>query len=202
VTRFDITALAAAAASYERYVRTKADAFVDATEAFTTAVRAGDRPRAQRLYPTARTYFERIETVVESFGDLDPRIDARDGDLDPGTQWTGYHRLEKDLWSSADLKADAAIANTLLADVTALRDRLATTALRPLELANGANGACSTRSPLRRSPGRRTATPTPTCGTSRPTSRALTREQVRTLANAIDALAEPVSTVAAVVATR
>ncbi|GIF47293.1 FTR1 family protein [Asanoa ferruginea] len=245
----DDAALAAAAASYERYVRTQAGAFVDATAAFTTAVRKGDRATAKRLYPTARTYFERIETVAESFGDLDPRIDARDGDLDPGTAWTGYHRLEKDLWSNADLKADAAIADTLLADVTALRDRLATTTLRPLDLANGAKslldevatkkvtgeedryshtdlwdfaanveGSKAAIAALRpildaRQPdlGVRIdqgfATVTELLATHRRgdgyvSYADLTREQVRALANAIDALAEPVSTVAAVIATR
>ena len=43
-------------------------------------------------------HWERIETVAESFGDLDPKMDAREADLEPGQKWTGWHRIEKDLW--------------------------------------------------------------------------------------------------------
>ena len=46
------------------------------------------------LFPTAREPYERIEPVAESFGDLDPEIDARAGDV-PAASWTGFHRLEK-----------------------------------------------------------------------------------------------------------
>ena len=43
-------------------------------------------------------HWERIETVAESFGDLDPMMDAREADLEPGQKWTGWHLIEKDLW--------------------------------------------------------------------------------------------------------
>ena len=62
------------------------------------AYRAGDDDTARTLYPQARTHWERIETVAESFADLDPILDAREADLEPGQRWTGWHRLEKDLW--------------------------------------------------------------------------------------------------------
>ncbi|WP_308195527.1 iron uptake system protein EfeO [Dactylosporangium sp. AC04546] len=133
-------ALAAAAEGYHRYVRSQADAFVEQTRQFVDAVKAGRRDQAQTLFPTARTPYERIETVAETFGDLDPRIDARDGDLDPGVEWTGYHRIEQQLWNGGDLAAVAPLADRLLADVEALRQRLDTVTLTPLELANGAKG--------------------------------------------------------------
>ena len=38
-----------------------------------------------------------IEPVAESFGDLDPAIDARANDV-PRPQWTGFHRIEQILW--------------------------------------------------------------------------------------------------------
>ena len=37
--------------------------------------------KAKALYPAARIPYERIEPVAESFGDLDPRIDARENDV-------------------------------------------------------------------------------------------------------------------------
>ena len=62
------------------------------------AYQRGDDARARALYPVARTPWEAIETVAESFGDLDPKTDAREADLSQGQKWTGWHRIEKDLW--------------------------------------------------------------------------------------------------------
>ncbi|MCB0907514.1 MAG: cupredoxin domain-containing protein [Nocardioidaceae bacterium] len=83
---------------YEQYVESESAALVAATEEFVTAYTAGQDDRARTLYPQARTHWERIETVAESFADLDPLLDAREADLEPGQRWTGWHRLEKDLW--------------------------------------------------------------------------------------------------------
>ena len=65
---------------------------------FVDLYKSGDDDAARALYPDARTHWERIETVAESFGDLDPMMDAREADLEPGEEWTGWHRIEKDLW--------------------------------------------------------------------------------------------------------
>ena len=90
--------LAAATAEYQRYVGSQADAFLDRTTEFVALVKAGKVEQAKALYPTARSYWERIEPVAESFGDLDPKIDGRAEVVDDGMEFTGYHRLEKDLW--------------------------------------------------------------------------------------------------------
>src|SRR6185295_2188399 len=50
-------------------------------------------------------------------GDLDPRIDAREADLEDGQEFTGFHRLEKDLWVSGAQADSPAIADQLLDDV-------------------------------------------------------------------------------------
>lgn len=40
--------------------------------------------------------------VAEALGDLDPRIDYREVDaVAEGLDWTGFHRIEKDLWVPA-----------------------------------------------------------------------------------------------------
>ncbi len=110
-----------AADSYKRYVNSQSDALVPATEAFVAAIKAGDVAKAKSLYPTTRTYYERIEPVAESFpNDLDPRIDLREADLEPGQKWTGFHRLEKDLWVSGLQPDTNAIADQLVADVKEL----------------------------------------------------------------------------------
>lgn len=110
-----------AVADYQRYVVGQADELVPAAEAFAAAIRAGDVAAAKALYPTTRTYWERIEPVAESFpNDLDPRVDLREADLTPGQTWTGFHRLEKDLWVTGLQPDSAAVADRLVADVKEL----------------------------------------------------------------------------------
>ena len=88
-----------AEAEYTTYVREQVGELLSGTEEFTGAYTAGDLDRARELYPRARTHFERIEPVAESFGDIDPAIDLREADSqDSDDQWTGWHVLEKDLW--------------------------------------------------------------------------------------------------------
>lgn len=110
-----------AADSYKRYVNSQVDALVPATEEFVAAIKAKDVAKAKQLYPVTRTYYERIEPVAESFpDDLDPRIDLREADLEPGQKWTGFHALEKQLWVSG-LQPDAdALADQLVADIKEL----------------------------------------------------------------------------------
>ncbi|MCV7150027.1 iron uptake system protein EfeO [Mycolicibacterium pyrenivorans] len=112
-----------AADNYKRYVVSQSDALVPAVESFVAAVKAGDVEAAKAQYPTSRVYFERIEPVAESFpNDLDPRIDLREADLEPGQKWTGFHALEKQLWVTG-LQPDAnALADQLVADVKELND--------------------------------------------------------------------------------
>ncbi len=128
-----------AATAYRGYARRQADLLVRRTDAFTGAVLRGDAATARRLYATAREPFERIEPIAESFGDLDPAIDAREGDV-PRARWTGFHRLERALWQERDLAGTAPVARRLRADVRRLRDRVAGVELQAAQIANGASG--------------------------------------------------------------
>lgn len=130
--------LAAAAAAYVDWVAAETDALLAGTREFATAVEAGDAARAQALYAPVRTHWERVEPVAESFGDLDPRLDAREGDLPEGEPLTGWHRLERDLWVDG-LQADsAAIAQQMVADTTELASRVAGLELTVDRVTNGA----------------------------------------------------------------
>ncbi len=129
--------LAGAVAGYKRYTTSQIEALVTRTQEFTDAVKRGDVPAAQALYPVARTYWERVEPVAESFGDIDPRIDGRD-DGEPGVEFTGYHRLERDLWATGLQPDSNAMADRLMADIRELQTRVAGIELTPLQLANGA----------------------------------------------------------------
>lgn len=133
------TKLAEATAGYQRYTTSQIEALVPKTQEFVDAVKAGDVDQAKALFPVARTYWERIEPVAESFGDIDPKIDGREDDeRDPGVQFTGYHRLEKDLWVDGLQPDSPQIADQLMADIKDLQTRAATLELTPVQLANGA----------------------------------------------------------------
>lgn len=133
----DDAKIQAATASYKRFVGSQSDALLARTTEFVGLVKAGKVDEAKALYPVARSYWERIEPVAESFGDLDPKIDGREDVVDEGMKFTGYHRLEQDLWVKG-LQADSsAIADQLLADVTTIVNQAKEVEFNGLQLANG-----------------------------------------------------------------
>lgn len=136
--------LAAAVDGYLRYVRSQTTALKEQTETFNQAIQDGDVARAKELFAPARTYYERIEPIAESFpDDLDPRIDLREADLEDGQKWTGYHRIEKQLWEdntiTDETKKDG---DQLVADINELVDGVAAAdfSVQPVQIATGAQG--------------------------------------------------------------
>ena len=134
-----------ATTQYHEYVEDQSEQLLDGTKRFVAAYRAGDDAKARALYPTARVHWERIEPVAESFGDLDPKMDAREADLEAGQQWTGWHRLEKDLWPPRKAaytpltKAQrATYAGRLLADTETLHGRIEKLTFTVDQIGNGA----------------------------------------------------------------
>lgn len=125
-------------ATYRSYLEENTTELVGATEPFVAAVVAGEIDKAKSLYPAARIPYERIEPVAESFGSLDPRIDARENDV-PASEFEGFHRLEKALWEEESLKGMAPVAEQLLADVEELAQKVKTVELQAVQIANGAN---------------------------------------------------------------
>ncbi|WP_347108161.1 iron uptake system protein EfeO [Paenarthrobacter sp. S56] len=128
---------------YAAYVKDQTEQLVSGTKAFADAYAAGDAAKARELYAATRMHWERIEPVAESFGDLDPKLDAREADLEPGQAWTGWHRAEKDLFPPAGYTAmtDAersAIAKQLVADTEDLSQRTRSVQLTADRLGNGA----------------------------------------------------------------
>jgi iron uptake system component EfeO len=132
------TSLTDATSKYHDYVVAEVDALTTTTKAFTDAVRGGDMAKAKTLFAPARVHYEDIEPVAESFGDLDPNIDARIDDVPDPAQWTGFHRIEKALWVDNSLAGMAPMADKLDADVATLKSKVATNTYQPAELANGA----------------------------------------------------------------
>lgn len=127
ITGVDQATIDAATSQYAAYVQDQSQQLVDATTKFTDAYKSEDDDAAREQFPHARQYWERIETVAESFGDLDPRMDLREADLEEGQKWTGWHLIEKDLWPPASgyqqlstaergTYADDLLANTNILD--------------------------------------------------------------------------------------
>jgi iron uptake system component EfeO len=136
-----------ALANYAAYVQDQSDQLLAKTEQFVDLYKAGDDEAARALYPVARTHWERIETVAESFGDLDPMMDAREADLEPGQQWTGWHRIEKDLWperaegyTPLTPEERATFADDLLANTQTLDGRVQELTYTVDQIANGSRG--------------------------------------------------------------
>jgi iron uptake system component EfeO len=141
----DVAALLdTATEQYRLYVREQIAQLVDKTQQFAGLYVAGDDDAARALYPVARTHWERVEPVAESFGDLDPRLDLREADLEEGQTWTGWHAIEKDLWPPADgytaltAAERTALAEQLVADTDELATRVQDLTYNPTQLGNGA----------------------------------------------------------------
>lgn len=92
-------AMDAAVSSYTAYTKDQVGTLVTQVGAFVDAYEAGDDAKARALFPIARINYERIEPTAEQFGDLDPKIDYRKpGAEAEGLEFTGFHRIEMDLW--------------------------------------------------------------------------------------------------------
>jgi FTR1 family protein len=139
-TGADDPLLKSATQSYRSYVESKSAILVDRTEKFVAAIKAGDVAGAKEQFAAARAPYETIEPVAESFGSLDPEIDARVNDVEKGTPWTGFHKIEQGLWVKNSTKGLEPIADKLLADVKRLQAKTKGLTYQPEELANGANG--------------------------------------------------------------
>ena len=134
--------------NYAAYVRDQVAQLVTGTEAFSDAYLAGDDDTARDLYAPTRAHWERVETVAESFGDLDPQLDLREADLEEGQDWTGWHAIEKDLWA-ADAEAGFTaypqeqrqhLAGLLVADTNTLNDEVQNLSFTLSQQTNGAIG--------------------------------------------------------------
>jgi iron uptake system component EfeO len=143
----DVELVEQANQNYQRYVEDQTEQLVAGTAQFVAAYKAGKDDEARAIYPVARMHWERIETVAESFGDLDPKLDLREADLEPGQKWTGWHRIEKDLWPARAKnyeqlsKAErAAYSDDLVKNTAILHGRVEDLTYTADEIANGSRG--------------------------------------------------------------
>jgi iron uptake system component EfeO len=143
----DAVLISRAQNQYRIWVQNQADRLVARTQRFVTAYQEGRDELARSLYPQARFPWESIETVAESFGNLDPKTDAREADLAQGQKWTGWHRIEKDLWpqraknyTQLSTQQRQFYGADLLKNVATVRDRIRSLTFTTDQIANGSSG--------------------------------------------------------------
>jgi iron uptake system component EfeO len=125
--------------AYKEYLLENSEALTKNTKPFVAAVEAGELAKAKQIYPKPRVDYERIEPVAESFGDFDPRIDARENDV-PKSEFGGFHRIEKALWDEDTTAGMKPVAEGLQEDVEELEEKIkGDIKIQAVEIANGAN---------------------------------------------------------------
>jgi len=136
---------------YRDYVASTLADMTTAVATLKSAVDAGDVAGAQRAYALARPFYEKVESDVDGFllpgadptsnaGNLDYLVDMRASNLDPAVGWSGFHAVERDLWTTGITDQTKTYAADLLTNVTQLAKLASGIDYKPEDLANGAAG--------------------------------------------------------------
>lgn len=129
--------LVPSATRYQAWTERQLPGLVRATHRLRALVDRGDTSAARRAWLTAHLAYERLGAAYQAFGDLGEEIDGLPVGLPAGTaspHWTGFHRVERDLWgqaSRARLVADTATLDRVVAE---LPKQVASTQVDPLTL--------------------------------------------------------------------
>ncbi len=107
-----------------------------------SALAANNRGASRDAWRGAYVDYLHLGAVYGEFGTLDQRIDGSAGGVPGGAsspRFTGLHRLEHGLWSSAPPRSQLVWARGLAANVRALRHVIPTVAITPLDYATRAH---------------------------------------------------------------
>jgi len=117
--------LIAPANQYHAYVTAGLNTLVSQADALAADVRGGNLT------------YERLGAAYDSFGNFDDEIDGRPDGLAGGVnspQWTGFYRLEYGLWHGQSAAALTSVADTLAANIRALRTSWPSTEINLLDI--------------------------------------------------------------------
>ncbi len=136
-----LTAFIGPLSEFKVFLATQSAALVKETARLSEAITAGNVEDARAAWLAARLPYKRMEAVTGRIADLENAIDPLSDYLekreaDPA--FTGFHRIEYGLWDKGTTEGLAPVAERLLADVTALKDRLRGLKLAPEDLAGTA----------------------------------------------------------------
>lgn len=124
---------------YKVYLTQQVAELSRAATALADAIRAGDMDHARALYIDARLPYRRIEPVAGRIADLENAIDPQarylaDREADPA--FTGFHRIEHDLWNGKEPEKIVPVTDQLVSDIAALAERLGALRVGPADLAD------------------------------------------------------------------
>jgi len=125
------------ARQYHAYVAAGLNTLVSQTDAVAADVRGGNLSAARTGWLTAHLTYERLGAAYDAFGTFDDEIDGRPDGLAGGLtspKWTGFYRLEYGLWHGQSGHELTSVADTLAADVRALRASWPSTEINLLDL--------------------------------------------------------------------
>lgn len=129
--------LLAPAKEYHAYVAAGLNTLISQADALAADVRGGNLGAARTAWLPAHLTYERLGAAYDAFGNFDQEIDGRPDGLAGGVnspQWTGFYRLEYGLWRGQSARELTGIANTLDANVRALRTSWPSTEINLLDI--------------------------------------------------------------------
>jgi high-affinity iron transporter len=115
--------MAAPLGAYRAYVEQELTLESTQIQLLAAAIAGGQIAAARSAWLTAHLSWHRIGGAYDAFGALGTSIDGTADRLQAGTaspQFTGFHKVEMDLWQNDSLTAAAADTTTLLTDVNEL----------------------------------------------------------------------------------
>ncbi len=126
----------AAIGRYQDYLVKSSTTLAKEVETLVAELEAGDRAGARSRYASARRSYGQVKPLSMLFEGLDRSIDNRPaynikGDL------TGFHRVERTLWTNTPPASGVSYARKLREHVEELRARLSTVDLEPEKIVNG-----------------------------------------------------------------
>ncbi|PZQ51546.1 MAG: hypothetical protein DI556_05165 [Rhodovulum sulfidophilum] len=126
---------------YRVYLARRSGQILVATATLAEKIAAGDVEGAKEAWLAARVPWREMAPVSGRIADLANSMDPQAEYLaqreeDPG--FTGFHRIEYGLWVRNSTEGLEPVADKLLADAAALRDRLGKLAVAPADLAGNA----------------------------------------------------------------
>lgn len=127
---------------YKGFVEEQISNLLKDTEAWAALLKAGELEKVKAQYPVIRMAYERSEPIAESFGESDIKIDYREVDYvaenDSDEGWSGFHRIEKILWTENTTAGTEAYADQLVNDIKELKAKIATVEVTPDLMLTGA----------------------------------------------------------------
>ncbi|PWL18358.1 multidrug DMT transporter permease [Falsochrobactrum shanghaiense] len=134
-----VTAFIGPLSEFKVYLALQSAALVKETGRLSAAIDAGNIEEARAAWLAARLPYRRMEAVMGRIADLENAIDPLSDYLEKREEdpaFTGFHRIEYGLWDKHSVADLAPVAAQLLADVTALKERLRALKLAPADLAS------------------------------------------------------------------